>query len=191
MLADYATYISKADKKSRFPYNHAYLSRGLGDISRRLDRWLKCHQFTLMAVTIHALGLMRDIARSSTHVLRLQLSIRLDYSESSSKVFPVESVEVITTAEAMNLDWQWHDSIEFLTRLRKENEAKGKGATAGVGIECPSNSSRWGHWKGWGISRLWWTGRICWSSSWRRERKLLTLQKWPKTLPLNSIKSNQ
>jgi splicing suppressor protein 51 len=133
MLARHSVDISRADEGSRFL---GYLGAGLVDISKCLDRWLKFHQFALMAAAVHALDLTRDITRSASHVLRLQLSLRKDYEGPPSKAFSVESVEVSAITEVNDWDQQWHDSLEFLARLRKESEAKGEGTVAGVCIEC-------------------------------------------------------
>src|SRR6266567_199845 len=51
----------------------------LVDLDQKLEKWVKFHNSLLMAATIHALSLPRDIKRAKMFLLRVQVSYRPDH----------------------------------------------------------------------------------------------------------------
>lgn len=106
------------------------------ELDLRLERWIKFHKSTLMAATIHALALPRDITRSRTHVVKMTVRPRLDHKGVSAKFFRIIDATVVDIAEAQNYSAPWPESLEQLASLREESEGKRRGTIAAVGIEC-------------------------------------------------------
>lgn len=106
------------------------------DLNLRLAKWIKFHNYTLMAATLHALALPLDITRAGTHVVRVRLMPRFDHNSVTSKFFRVINAQVIKISEAKNLRSPWPESLEQLDSLRKESESKQRGTIAAMGIEC-------------------------------------------------------
>ncbi|KAJ6563006.1 hypothetical protein DFH09DRAFT_1159138, partial [Mycena vulgaris] len=70
-------------------------SESLAQEDIRLEKWIKYHNSTLMAATIHALALPRDLTRSRTHVVCLVVQPREDNDLPASKFFRVVEAEAI------------------------------------------------------------------------------------------------
>ena len=89
-----------------------------------------------MAATIHALALPRDIKRSRTHIVRMQVSYREDNNGSPGKFFCVDRAEAIEMDEARRLGGAWPESLVQIGKLREESEKRRMGTVAAIGVEC-------------------------------------------------------
>ncbi|KAF8888620.1 hypothetical protein BD779DRAFT_1717513 [Infundibulicybe gibba] len=126
--AEHAAAVQEADRSSK--------GVSFAELDKRLEKWIKFHNTILMAATIHALDLPRDITRTRTHVLRLCVHPREDHGGSASKYFRVSTAYAIEMKEAQNLPDPWRESLQQLASLREESEGRNHGTVAGVGIEC-------------------------------------------------------
>lgn len=108
----------------------------LTDLDQRLEKWIKFHNSTLMAATIHALALPRDIKRSRTHIVRMQVSYREDNNGAPGKFFRVDRAEAIEMDEARRLGGAWPESLVQIGKLREESEKRRMGTVAAIGVEC-------------------------------------------------------
>lgn len=108
----------------------------LTELDTRLEKWIAWHNPTLMAATIHGLGLPRDITRSRTHILRLEVRPRTDHGGAVSKYFRIEKAEPLEVTTAMAFPEPWPESLIHLKSLREEQEASGRGTVAAIGIIC-------------------------------------------------------
>ncbi|KAF9461706.1 hypothetical protein BDZ94DRAFT_1283392 [Collybia nuda] len=107
------------------------------ELDNRLEKWIKFHNSTLMAATIHALSLPLDLTRSKTHVLQMSVRPRTDHNGVAAKFFRIIDASVIEISAAQQYPPPWPESIEQLAALREESEGKQRGTVAAVGIECP------------------------------------------------------
>lgn len=108
----------------------------LKELDARLEKWIKFHNPTLMGACIHALDLPRDITRSRSHVLHIQVWPRIDHGGSASKYFRIVSAEPLAITEAMTYRAPWPESLDELKKLRDESESNGLGTVAAIGIVC-------------------------------------------------------
>lgn len=109
----------------------------LTEMDQRLEKWIKFHKNTLMAMTIHALSLPKDITRTRTHIVRMIVAPRLDHGGAPSKYFRVRDAVVVTMNDAMGYPAPWAESLVELEKLRVESENMRRGSVAAVGVECP------------------------------------------------------
>ncbi|KAJ6558797.1 hypothetical protein DFH09DRAFT_1262088 [Mycena vulgaris] len=119
----------------RAPMNPYSIS--LTELDQRLEKWIKYHNSTLMAATIHALALPRDLTRSRTHVVRLVVQPREDIDLPASKFFRVVEAEAVKIADAEQRGGAWPESLRQTAIIRAESEGKRRGTVAAMGIECP------------------------------------------------------
>lgn len=104
-----------------------------------LRRWVKFHDFVLMAAAVHALDLMQDFSRSRTHTLWLQLSHRSLNNEEPSKYFRIVNAEVVAISDVtrMGKDEEWIKTLNIFSSMSYRSEMEGKGLVAAVIVECP------------------------------------------------------
>lgn len=136
----YEAEISQADEASTFPL-YALQSHlpTFGDMDEMLRRWVKFHDFVLMAAAVHALDLMQDFSRSRTHTLWLQLSHRCFNHEEPSKYFRIANAEVVAISDVtrMGKDEEWIKTLNMFSSMSYKSEIEGKGLVAAVIVECP------------------------------------------------------
>lgn len=108
----------------------------ISDFDQKLEKWVRFHNILLMAATIHALGLPRDIKRSRSYMLRVKVSYREDHGGVTSKLFRLDDADVIDFDSARALGGVWPQSIEQLKSIREESEAQRRGSVAAVALEC-------------------------------------------------------
>lgn len=90
----------------------------------------------MIAAAVHALGLIQDPGRLTTHVLRITLTARCR-QESPSKSFWLHDAKVISLLDP---DWrgtEWSTVLELLGAMSICGETKDVGILPGVVIECP------------------------------------------------------
>ncbi|CAA7261200.1 unnamed protein product [Cyclocybe aegerita] len=132
--ADHLTELQQADERGQ--------TRGLPpgithvELDQKLEKWVKYHNALLMAATIHALALPRDIRRSQTYMLRVKLAYRPDHGGVSSKYFRVLDASVIDFETAKTFGKIWVASIDQITKLRTDSETMRRGTVAAVALEC-------------------------------------------------------
>jgi splicing suppressor protein 51 len=133
--AEHAAQLAQADQSGILAHS---LPQGitLTDLDQRLEKWIKFHNSTLMAATIHALALPRDIKRSRTHIVRMQVSYREDNNGAPGKFFRVDGAEAIEMDEARRLGGAWPESLVQIGKLREESEKRRMGTVAAIGVEC-------------------------------------------------------
>ena len=107
------------------------------ELDQRLRKWVKFHNSTLMAATIHALALPRDITRSRTHVLGVKAHHRMDGVDNPAKRFILIDARVIEIMEAQKFPAPWPEALKQLAAMREESESRQRGMIAAVAIECP------------------------------------------------------
>ncbi|KDR79804.1 hypothetical protein GALMADRAFT_241889 [Galerina marginata CBS 339.88] len=114
------------------------LPRGLTllELDQKLEKWVKFHSNLLMAATIHALSLPKDIKRARTHLLRVKVVYRPDNNSVSAKAFRVYDASLITVEEGRALGGVWPESIDQLQQMREESEGLKRGTVAAVALEC-------------------------------------------------------
>ena len=134
--AEHVEELAKADESG---FSSPFLPPGVtfAELDHRLEKWVKFHNSTLMAATIHALALPRDLTRSRTYVLRMTVRARTDHNGVTGKFFRVTDAQVIEIAEAQRWPPPWPESLEQLALLREESESKRRGTVAAIGVECP------------------------------------------------------
>ncbi|KAG6908798.1 hypothetical protein DXG01_003245 [Tephrocybe rancida] len=110
----------------------------LSELNTCFDKWNKYHNPTLCAALIRALDLPRDINRSRTHILKINIEARTDPEvHDAGKYFHVVDAEVLDAAVARTLPG-WAVPMEELDTLRADSEQKGWGAFIGVALQCPA-----------------------------------------------------
>ncbi|KAF8953213.1 hypothetical protein BDZ97DRAFT_1767613 [Flammula alnicola] len=98
------------------------------ELDQMLERWVKFHNSLLMAATIHALALPRDIKRSRSYMLRVP--------RVAAKYFRVDDASVIDMDSGRALGGVWPESIDHINRMREESESLRRGTIAAVALEC-------------------------------------------------------
>ncbi|KIM37013.1 hypothetical protein M413DRAFT_448743 [Hebeloma cylindrosporum] len=131
---DHAQSLAKADAEANafgFAWN---IPDGvtLVDLDQKLEKWVKFHSNLLMAATIHALSLPRDIKRAKMFFLRVKVSYRPDHKDMPSKFFRVNDAFLIDIEEAKKLGSVWTASIEHVDTMRAESEALRRGSVAAI-----------------------------------------------------------
>ncbi|KAF8956236.1 hypothetical protein BDZ97DRAFT_1852863 [Flammula alnicola] len=95
------------------------------ELDQKLEKWVKFHTTLLLAATIHALSLPRDIKRSRLYLLRVQVSYRSEHGGITAKFFRVDDAFLIDIDTAHQID-----------KMREESESQRRGAVAAVALEC-------------------------------------------------------
>jgi splicing suppressor protein 51 len=108
----------------------------LTELDEKLEKWVKVQNSLLMAATIHALALPRDLKRSHSYMLRVKVSYRHDNDDMPAKYFRVNDANVIDFVSARALGGVWPVSIDHIEKLRRESESARRGTVAAIGLEC-------------------------------------------------------
>ncbi|KAF9530200.1 hypothetical protein CPB83DRAFT_851156 [Crepidotus variabilis] len=108
----------------------------LVELDQRLEKWVKYHNSLLMAATIHALELPRDLKRSHQYLLRVRVSYRTDNEGVPGKLFRVDKAFLVDIQSSRSKGPVWVQSIDEIERLRTESEEKRLGTVAAIALEC-------------------------------------------------------
>jgi len=137
-IIDHANELAKADAQADAEGFTWDVPEGvtLVDLDQKLEKWVKFHNSLLMAATIHALSLPRDIKRAKIFLLRVQVSYRPDHGGVPAKFFRVDDAFTIDIEEAKKMGPVWTASIEHVDTMRAEGEASRRGSVAAVALEC-------------------------------------------------------
>jgi len=108
----------------------------LVELDQKLEKWVKFHNSLLMAATIHALSLPRDLKRARQYLLRVKVSWRPDNGGVAAKFFRVDDAFLIDMESARAKGGVWPPSIDHVVKLREESEAMRRGTVAAVALEC-------------------------------------------------------
>lgn len=106
------------------------------ELDQKLEKWVKFYSNLLMAATIHALSLPKDIKRARSYLLRVKVVYQPDNNGVIAKAFRVYDASVISVEEGRALGGVWPASIDQLQQLREEGEALRRGTSAAVALEC-------------------------------------------------------
>ncbi|KAF8812584.1 hypothetical protein BYT27DRAFT_7182621 [Phlegmacium glaucopus] len=108
----------------------------LKELDEKLEKWVKVQNSLLMAATIHALALPRDLRRSHLYMLRVTVRYRHDHDGVPAKFFRVSDAKVIDFVSARALGGVWPVSIDHIVEMREESERAKRGTVAAIGLEC-------------------------------------------------------
>lgn len=106
------------------------------ELDQKLEKWVKFHSSLLMAATLHALELPRDVTRSRSYMLHLEVFYHPDHTGINARAFRFINASVIDMASAEALGEIWVNSVKQIRELREESEAKGLGTVVAVALEC-------------------------------------------------------
>ena len=108
----------------------------LTELDEKLGKWVKVQNSLLMAATIHALSLPRDLKRSHSYMLRVTVGYRPDNDGVPAKFFRVNDAKIIDFVSARALGGVWPVSIDHIVKRREESENARRGTVAAIGLEC-------------------------------------------------------
>ncbi|PPQ76873.1 hypothetical protein CVT26_001464 [Gymnopilus dilepis] len=109
----------------------------ISEIDKTLRNWIKFHNQSLMLATIHALELPYDIRRACTHVLRVRIQPRKDVVPTQDcQCFSLICADIMEQSAARDLGPVWTEGLRYLSVMREELEAEGRGTVAAIALEC-------------------------------------------------------
>lgn len=158
-ISQHDTVILELDDASTFPKQLAIDNRlpTFEIMNESLRRWVKFYDFVLMAATIHALDLPKDISRATTHALWLTLHHKGTPLSPPSKNFRIDDANVVAVSDiALLREGEWSETLQLFSAMRDRSRAAEQGEVAMVIIEClplgiqivPVGSVLEGHLKG-------------------------------------------
>ncbi|KAF8064228.1 hypothetical protein FPV67DRAFT_1419798, partial [Lyophyllum atratum] len=134
--AKHAATLAQADRDGSYS---RFIPPGitLTELDTRLDKWIKFHIDTLMAATVHALALDRDINRARTHVMNILIHSRTDHHSKRGKYFRIVEAEVVDMSVGKRYTPAWAECVQRFKKLQDESDGDGSGTVAAIVLECP------------------------------------------------------
>lgn len=108
----------------------------LYELDLRLEKWVRFHNPTLMAATLHALRLPLSMASVRTYVLHVILEPRSDHGGSAGKYFRVKRAAPVEIALARSWKEPWPSSLDALREMQEDSERLKRGYVTAAMIEC-------------------------------------------------------